>query len=622
MVNYEDNEVIIETTNAKVLFENLTKFGFNFNNIDFDILECKILYSEGELLIEKDDFEPSNPLHNVEQVLKLKFFSIDNLIIYPIKLSSESKEMVRLYAEFMPFDYNFCYLAYDEIYDRLNAIIKKRKAKFGFIIADEYNSIDVFNELKPVIDNIMENNGVLTKKIRVPVSQTFLKIEPEPFVLDMKAEIGKNVVCDKNENSSDKKQESPDDEDKIFYIVTQDEIALVSKKGKNGTHGRDHYGKILPVSTTAPEDLKPLRLKFDARHIKEIENDGEYYYYALSNGYIYINHFKDYSEIVFKDTFETKTINKYKTGDVNLPNTTIKVSDSNNPKDLIYEASITSEKLDVTGSIGEHSIINACAIIVKGTTHLTSNIKGDNIDIKIHKGSIDGNIVNIKEVETGSLIRGNIIYIDRALGGTIMGNEIHIKECKNNNTIVAKKLIKIKNITGEHNKISIEHGVPEEEKIELEDLKKEMKSINFKLQSDNITLKKLLETIESQKAQKKELEEKIKGFADITKVPIGIVNNFKQIMGKIKEYNSLFTSYQETKEMKEKIISRIKELETAILKSYILIESSGHSNKYGFKILSDKVVDYKGTQEGKLYLTINADLDKIENSNAQILSAP
>jgi len=598
VINSETNSILIETTNAKVLFENLAKFGCSFSSVDFEILECNVIYHDGELFIEREEFEPSNPMHTVEQVLKLRFFSVDDLIMHPIKLSSESKEMVKLYAEFLPFDYSYTNCMPEEIFSRLNNIIKKRKARFGFIIADEYNSIDTFTELKPVIDNIINNDGKLTEKIKVLVSQTFLRIEPEPFLLDMKAEIGKDKI---------------DDKDKIFYIVTQGEVALVSKKGKTGTHGRDHYGKLLPASCTDNDDIKPMKLRFDPKHIKEVEVDGEYFYYALDNGYIYIDHFTDFSEIVFNNTFEAKTINKYATGDVNLPNTAIKVVDRNNSNDLIYEATVNSEKLDVIGSIGEHSIINACAIIVQGTTHITSTLKGDDVDIKIHKGNIDAKNVNIKDVETGSFIRGNIVHIDRALGGTIIGNEVYIKECRNNNNIIAKKIVEIKNITGENNKIGIEYGLSEDDKMEMDDLKKELRSISFKMHNDNLALKKLLEIIESQKGQKKELEEKIKSIGDITKVPIGIVNNFKQIMSRIKEYNTLFTAYHETKEMKEQIIARIKELEMSILQSYISVDRNSSNNKYTFKTLDEKTVIYKGQAE-KLHLKLDEELETVKNN--------
>lgn len=117
---------------------------------------------------------------------------------------------------------------------------------------------------------------------------------------------------------------------------------------------------------------------------------------------------------------------------------------------------IDVQKLDVSGTVGGNSKIQACEVNIGAQTHRKSHINVTEVaNIHLHRGSLKAKAANIDIVESGK-IEADIVSIQKMVGGEIFAREIYIDTLYSNARITALESITIGTIEGEGNKLIID----------------------------------------------------------------------------------------------------------------------------------------------------------------------
>ncbi|OHD85457.1 MAG: hypothetical protein A3I60_03350 [Sulfuricurvum sp. RIFCSPLOWO2_02_FULL_43_45] len=117
---------------------------------------------------------------------------------------------------------------------------------------------------------------------------------------------------------------------------------------------------------------------------------------------------------------------------------------------------IDVQKLDVSGTVGGNSKIQACEVNIGAQTHRNSHINVTEVaNIHLHRGNLTAKEANIDILESGK-VEADIVRVKKMVGGELTAREIHIDILYSNARITALESITIGTIEGEGNKLIID----------------------------------------------------------------------------------------------------------------------------------------------------------------------
>jgi hypothetical protein len=509
------------------------------SNLDFDILDVKTYIKtendpefvevdeDAKILLENKKFlrNEKNEIKQIYEIEVKKYEIIDFELIGKMIINDKfTTAKFLLSPKSLLVNVNF---------DLFKNELNKKKVRNSLLI-------DIFDE---VMDKSIEK--VVAKiKIKGQIEEEILLCKG----LDEIPTVQGEIIYHYKKNETSLKKE-------LLYPVKKDAILIEIKKPKQGKNGRNCKGKIILIEKI--KDFEIPEIKFDDKTIKQIEDDEKIIFVALKNGYLYE---KD-KFFTIKDEMEIKQIN-IKTGDVKgAENSDVKidVKESDALKEAIGDnAIVETTSLIIRGNVGNSATIKCKNLEIFGQTHQKSKIFAKKGEINIHKGYVEADEIKITRLE-GGRVKANKVKIIQVVGGEIYAKTVEIEILGSHLTCYALEKIKINEIKGSENKLSIAPakvlGEMDIEKFQkkLEDIKRNLK---INIQEYNKKIKILNENKNSVNELKKlYLQNKAKG-----------IKTSSTIIKKIKEYQLFKEKTLEIKEKIEELEREIKEIEESINK--------------------------------------------------------
>ena len=422
---------------------------------------------------------------------------------------------------------------YDGLRDDLKEYINKHKVRAGIFI-------DVFD--KPFYDTVAKLYAEVkvSEVVDFENVKTYLIAESYEPTDTIDAQIVFHY-----------KQDEKKDNDRVDYAnrgfiqsVQKDELLIEYLKPRPGEPGRACNGVYIPAKE--PKEELSIDFEIDEETIYIKEDEESIKYYAKQNGYIA---FED-NKYTVKSEADIDEISFKTTGSITVgvdSDVTVKVTEKDLIKDAIGSGmDVEVTKVDVEGNVGSNTNIVAKTVKIGGQTHKTSNIKADEIEINIHKGTLKGKKVKVTRLEHG-YIEANEVRISQAVGGTIKAREITIDVCGSYVKASCSAFIIINSMRGSENIFTIDPRIkPSDDNIEKnQDFIDELEEKIYALT----------------KEQEKYLQIVKKNIAPFNDLKKRLINYKKNGLKPPKEFIKQYKIYQAQKDKLLEIKKEIKDLQ-------------------------------------------------------------
>ncbi|MBU1658814.1 FapA family protein [bacterium] len=344
------------------------------------------------------------------------------------------------------------------------------------------------------------------------------------------------------------KKEIVDDHTKVDYAkrgfihsVHRDELLIEYIKAQVGKPGRNCRGEFM--SPKEPIVKNEPTFQTD-ESIKAIDTPSSIEYRAVENGYIslegnvyLIKTDVDIGEISFKTT---GSISTGLDSDV-----TISVKEKDSVKDAIgMGMEVEVSEINIDGNVGSNAKINAITATVQGQTHKTSQIRADNLNINIHKGTAYGKNIHVTRLEHGT-IDGDIVEISQALGGSVRAKEITIELCGSYVKATASRLIDIKKLHGSENIFTIDPLLKKDAQEGLDENEHNIKELEQNIKNVKKEIIKYSKLITDNTSAFNDVKKRLVHYKkNGVKMPESFVKQYKQFQ-KMQEHLSTIKSEHE-----------------------------------------------------------------------------
>lgn len=415
--------------------------GANKDELDFDILSYATFCRESES--DEWQFVESTKLteHFTESTLRNPDFEIYQQ--YELRIRpSEEHPLFRLAASIATdktksktalfIDPSSLFPLKKGIQEWLRDEIYKKLIRSGLMIGVYDQNLS--KEINRLLLKI-QKEGPLTETYKLPIGE-FL---PPELPVDDK------VLLHFKENAERKS---------LIEGVQIDDLIFEYFFPKEGLNGRACNGEHIPVRE--PNRRYGDKLLIDTKTIRSEEDAYSIRFYAKVSGFVerrkgmfMISQELQIESATFKNTGSIETgIDK---------EVLLKVKRNTATEDAIGSGvNIDVQKLDVSGTVGSHSKIQACDVNIGAQTHKKSEISvTENATIHLHRGHLKAKEAIINILETGK-VEAQIVRAEKMVGGEIIADEVYIGTLYSNATITALKRIEIDKIEGEGNNLIID----------------------------------------------------------------------------------------------------------------------------------------------------------------------
>lgn len=314
----------------------------------------------------------------------------------------------------------------------LKEAIKAKMLRHEFLIGLYDGNLD--REINRLLLKI-QKEGPLTALYKLPIGEFFPPVLP----------IDDTIILHFKKNKETKS---------FIDGVQPGELIFEYIFPKHGRDGRGCDGSFIEVPE--PKVKYASYIVINEETIYSEEDASSIRFYASVSGFVErkkgvftVSHELHIESATFKKTGSIETgLEK----DISLK---IKRKESN--EDSIGSGvTIDVQKLDVSGTVGGNSKIQACEVNIGAQTHRKSHINVTEVaNIHLHRGNLKAKVANIDIVESGK-IEADIVSIQKMVGGEIFAREIYIDTLYSNARITALESITIGTIEGEGNKLIID----------------------------------------------------------------------------------------------------------------------------------------------------------------------
>ena len=334
--------------------------------------------------------------------------------------------------------------------------------------------------------------------------------------------------------------------------VQKDDLIFEYIFAKRGSNGRNCKGKFV----LAPEPLIRYitAISIDHETIRAHEDEHSICFYAMVSGYVkYFNGIFSISQ-----ELRLKKASFRDTGSIEIGSDKeihVKIYNKDNSKDAVGSGvNIDVQTLDITGTIGSNTKIQACELTIGSQTHKKSRIKiQENATIHLHRGDLKAKNATIEILEAGK-IEAISVNVAKMLGGEIIAEYVTIDTLYSNAKITALKSITINNIVGDGNNLIIDpRNIPSyHEQIDMCESKNKELNTLIQQQGKELLGKEL--ALKEQTNRIKQTQLKIKTALAQNQPPL------KADMVRVQQYKFAIATLHE-----EQANSKIKEEEQALL---------------------------------------------------------
>lgn len=364
------------------------------------------------------------------------------------------------------------------------AIIRKM-LRHGLLIGLYDQNLD--REINRLIIKL-QKEGPLTFLYRLPIGEFFLPTLP----------INDKVILHYKETNKT---------NSLIEGVHPGDLILEYILPKFGRDGRACTGEHIAVQD--PSTKYSTYILVDPETIRSEQDEESIRFFAEVSGYVerkqgtfFISQELEIDSATFKRTGSIETgLDK----DVSLR---IKKKVSNEDS-VGMGVNIDVQKLDVSGTVGSNSKIQACEVNIGAQTHKKSQINVSEIaNIHLHRGNLKAKEANITILEAGK-VEADIIRIQKMVGGEIIAREIHIDTLYSNANVTALESITIQNIEGDGNNLIIDPHAIESYHDKITELEMSIrdKTSRLQIESKEFIARKL--AFKDKSSRIKEIQERV-----------------------------------------------------------------------------------------------------------------
>ena len=288
------------------------------------------------------------------------------------------------------------------IQDYIKEEIRSKKLQAGLLIGITDSDFDVqINQLLLKI----QKEGALHEPYRIGVTKFFPPIPP----------INDSVVLHYKKETHDKK---------LIEGVLPDDLIFEYTFAVNGRNGRSCTGEYLHAgealiryANAITIDHETIRAEEDALSIRFYSKQSGYV--QRINGIFSIAHELRLKHASFKDTGSIET-----GSDKDIH---VKINREDLTKDAVGSGiTIDVQTLDIQGTIGSNTKIQACELTIGAQTHKKSFIEvQENASIHLHRGDLKAKNATIEILEAGR-VEAQTVHVSKMMGGEIIADHVVI----------------------------------------------------------------------------------------------------------------------------------------------------------------------------------------------------
>jgi hypothetical protein len=326
------------------------------------------------------------------------------------------------------------------------AIIRKM-LRHGLLIGLYDQELD--REITRLIIKI-QKEGPLKFLYRLPIGEFFL---PTPPVND------KVILHYKEANKTNS----------LIEGVHPGDLILEYLLPKFGRDGRACSGEHIAVPD--PSTKFANYIVIDPQTVRSEQDEESIRFFATVSGFV-----ERKNGIIFiSQELQIESASLKKTGSIETgldKDVSLKINKKVSDEDAVgMGVNIDVLKLDVSGTVGSNSSIQACEVNIGSQTHKKSQINvTENATIHLHRGNLKAKEAHINILEAGK-VEADVIHIQKMAGGEVIAREVHIDTLYSNARVTALESITIQNIEGDGNDLIIDpHAIESyhDKMIELE----------------------------------------------------------------------------------------------------------------------------------------------------------
>ena len=313
----------------------------------------------------------------------------------------------------------------------LKETISRKKLRSGFMIGITDGTLE--KEINAMLLKI-QKEGPLKEPYRLPITHFFPPTAPinDNMILHYKKIQRSNNLLDGVEI----------DDLLIEYILP-----------KKGVDGRSCTGKHIHAGDPLIRYANTINL--DPQSIRAEEDHHSIRFYATKSGFVeHKNGLFAISQDLHLKSASFKSTGSLEAGSEKEIN--IKIGAGEEGDDAIGSGvNIDVQTLDVKGTVGSNTKIQACELTIGAQTHKKSFIEVEgNATIHLHRGNLRAKDAIIDILEAGT-VEAQTVYVKSMAGGDIIGQRVIIDVLYSNAKITALESIEIKHIAGDGNDLII-----------------------------------------------------------------------------------------------------------------------------------------------------------------------
>ena len=599
-------DIVVETSNVdKELRKIASKFGLSVSELDFTVISYKSYFKlssdskKYRLLKEVDKQEILtrenflSPEFAIRQQYKINIFKKISNSQFPIKITlGANKDFTKVVANFKKSS-NITY--HDRLFGDISTQIDKKKLKQGIFLGI-MNDQEKQN-INKIVSHIMINKALIEdKKIVLCEGIERFSQSGEVAILRYKEE---NEFLEGNI-----KQKSN------VAIVKKDDIVIEVILAQVGSDGRNCKGEFLERLKSS--DSTSLKLD-DITHSENIykkEDGNRVFFIANKDGYIYVaNNYFDVS-----DEMAVKQVNMRTTGSITGEDNGIKLNIDNDDEmsDAIGSGvTLEAQEIKTRGNVGSNTKLKADLVEIEGQTHQNSQIKAKVVKIKLHKGHVEADKVNIDTLEGGTVIADEV-FVNTLSGGMIKAKKIFILKVISNAEISASEIIEISEVAGSNNKLIIDPRAQRGYDQFVSDIEVQIDNLEDNLKNSSKTLNKLKKKIIDDRDTIEEVTKRVKEMKNSKqRPPQAMINKLHSDRDNKMEFNKIVTVAKDLKEQREQMYQKIQDFDESVLDARIVVNAPWKEyNEVMFKLTEPKLELLRSMEDGEIANNIGLKLTK------------
>ena len=583
---------VVRTQNiAKELVSAAGNYGLKASELDFNLLSVQTFLGTkgskdepeevfGEELEKLEDesilADPNMEITQSYEVEIIKANSVDNPFAHLALSIGANPSMTRLFASIKP---GSVLTYYDGVEADLRNFINKRKLRANMLINIwEKNFTE---EIAKFIAKVRVAD-VLTidKRISFEVGRSLESVETIDDELIMhyqKAEKGESEKVDHVNRG---------------YVqgVVKGDLLIEYVKPRRGVSGRNCRGEFIAPTEPTIANAPTFNV---SENIEVIETEENIEYRAKTGGYITF----EGGVYDIRIEVEVSEINFKTTGSIGAgidSDVVINVKESDPFKDAIGQGmEVEAKEINVEGNVGNNAKLKARKIVIGGLTHQSSFVEGDDVEIKIHKGTVKGKNIKIERLEQG-VVEGEHVEIDQAAGGKIIAKRVIIKTLASHVEIISNELIEITHFKGEENSFTISPILYDEDKESLSGTEEESTVQKRKIRAIEEEIVEKKKTLDDNASSIVDLKKRLAHYKKSgAKMPSSFVTKFKEFQGLQQRVVILQKELKQNRDKLELIVSQSTNLQSDVFKAKIVNKDTykGH-NEIRFKLLEPELELY------------------------------